>query len=76
MEDFYDWFILQSPPLQALIAGMFTWGMTALGSGLVFFFNSSNRKVLDCALGFTGGDDSRKFLVFIISCNRVCRITK
>ena len=55
MEGFYDWFILQSPPLQALIAGMFTWGMTALGSGLVFFFNSSNRKVLDCALGFTGG---------------------
>ncbi|MAO46420.1 MAG: ZIP family metal transporter [Crocinitomicaceae bacterium] len=55
MEGFYDWFILQSAPLQALIAGMFTWGMTALGSGLVFFFNSSNRKVLDCALGFTGG---------------------
>ena len=55
MEGLYDWFILQSAPVQALIAGMFTWSMTALGSGLVFFFNSSNRKVLDCALGFTGG---------------------
>ena len=33
----------------------FTWIITAIGSGLVFFFNSSNRKLLDVSLGFTGG---------------------
>jgi zinc transporter, ZIP family len=51
----YKWFILQSPVIQALIAGLFTWTLTAMGAGLVFFFNSSNRKLLDMSLGFTGG---------------------
>ena len=49
------WFINQHPVIQALIAGLFTWIVTAIGSGLVFFINSSNRKVLDISLGFTGG---------------------
>ena len=49
------WFIDQHPVIQALIAGLFTWIITAIGSGLVFFINSSNRKVLDISLGFTGG---------------------
>ena len=53
--EIYKWFLTQGPILQALYAGLFTWGLTALGSGLVFFFNSSNRKILDTALGFTGG---------------------
>ena len=51
----YKWFIEQNPILQALLAGLFTWGLTATGAGLVFFFKTSNRKVLDMALGFTGG---------------------
>ena len=46
---------LGSPIMQAFFAGLFTWMLTALGAALVFFFKSSNRKVLDCALGFTGG---------------------
>ena len=33
------WFIDQHPVIQALIAGLFTWIVTAIGSGLVFFFN-------------------------------------
>ena len=41
--------------LQALCAGIFTWVLTALGAGLVFFFKNSNRKILDICLGFTGG---------------------
>jgi len=53
--EIYKWFIIQPPILQALYAGLFTWGLTALGAALVFLFNSSNRKVLDAALGFTGG---------------------
>ena len=51
----YKWFIEQNPILQALLAGLFTWGLTATGAALVFFFKTSNRKVLDMALGFTGG---------------------
>ena len=49
------WFINQNPVIQALLAGIFTWVLTAIGAGLVFFFKSSNRKVLDMSLGFTGG---------------------
>jgi len=41
--------------LRALYAGLFTWGLTALGASLVFLFKNSSRKVLDVALGFTGG---------------------
>ncbi len=53
--EFYQWFLTQKPILQALYAGLFTWTLTAAGAGLVFFFKSSNRKILDAALGFTGG---------------------
>ena len=53
--EIYKWFIVQHPVIQALCAGLFTWGLTAIGAALVFLFNSSNRKVLDAALGFTGG---------------------
>ena len=49
------WFVNQNPIIQALFAGLFTWIITAIGSGLVFFFNSSHRKALDISLGFTGG---------------------
>lgn len=53
--DLYNWFIIQSPVMQALFAGLFTWLLTALGASLVFLFKSSNRKILDASLGFTGG---------------------
>ena len=41
--------------LQALLATLFTWGVTALGASMVFFFRQINRKVLDAMLGFAGG---------------------
>ena len=51
-----DFFIqLEHPILQALVGGLFTWILTALGASLVFFFKSTNRKTLDMCLGFTGG---------------------
>jgi|TARA_B100000780_G_scaffold72072_1_gene48253 ZIP family zinc transporter len=53
--ELYKWFIEQSAIIQALIGGLFTWLMTAIGATLVFFFKSSNRKALDMCLGFTGG---------------------
>ena len=34
---------LENPILQALVGGLFTWGLTALGASLVFFFKSANR---------------------------------
>jgi ZIP family zinc transporter len=57
MEKFelYKWFIQQGPVMQALYAGLFTWGFTAIGAALVFLFKTSNRKALDISLGFTGG---------------------
>ena len=44
-----------SPVLQALIATLFTWGVTALGASCVFFFKTINRKTLDFMLAFAGG---------------------
>lgn len=44
-----------NPILAALYATLFTWGLTALGASLVFFFKGMNRAVFDGALGFTGG---------------------
>jgi len=58
------------PILSAFYASVFTWGLTALGASLVFFFKKANRAVLDGMLGFTGGCHGRcKFLEFISSCN-------
>jgi len=50
-----EWFSTQSPVLQALLATGFTWFVTGLGAGLVFFFKSINRKTLDGMLGFAAG---------------------
>ena len=44
-----------SPILQALIAGIFTWGVTALGAAFVFFNKQANRKLLVGMLGFAAG---------------------
>jgi ZIP family zinc transporter len=49
------WFSGLNPVVQALVATLFTWLLTALGAGLVFFFRSINRKVLDGMLGFAAG---------------------
>lgn len=44
-----------SPVTQALIATLFTWGVTAAGAALVFFTKAVNRKLMDCMLGFAAG---------------------
>ncbi len=43
------------PVIQALIAGIFTWGVTALGASFVFFNKTVNRKLLVAMLGFAAG---------------------
>lgn len=50
-----DWFLQQSPVMQALLGTCFTWFMTALGASLVFFFKGINRKVMDGMLGCAAG---------------------
>ena len=41
--------------MQTFFATLFTWGMTALGAAMVFFFKEINKKVLDSMLGFAAG---------------------
>ena len=41
--------------IQALLATIFTWGITALGAGLVFFFKKINKTLLDAMLGIAAG---------------------
>jgi ZIP family zinc transporter len=43
------------PVLQALLATLFTWFVTALGAALVFFSKEISRRVLDFMLAFAGG---------------------
>jgi zinc transporter, ZIP family len=50
-----NWFLELDHVLQALIATLFTWLLTALGASLVFFFKTINKKVLDGMLGFAAG---------------------
>ncbi len=49
------WFAEVHPVWQALLGTLFTWGLTAAGAGLVFFFRTVNRKVLDSMMGFAAG---------------------
>ena len=59
MESFLDSVVIYfesiDPVLGALYASLFTWGLTAAGASLVFFFKGMNRALLDGMLGFTGG---------------------
>ncbi len=44
-----------NPVVLALLATLFTWGVTALGAAMVFFFKSINKKILNSMLGFAAG---------------------
>lgn len=49
------WFGALHPASQALLAGLFTWAVTALGAATVFWTGQTNRKLLDAMLGASGG---------------------
>jgi ZIP family zinc transporter len=55
METVISFFEQIDPVVGALIATVFTWGLTALGASFVFFFKTMKRALLDGMLGFTGG---------------------
>jgi len=52
MEQFFEQY---GHVAQALIATLFTWGVTAAGAALVYFTSTVNRKVMDSMLGFAAG---------------------
>lgn len=51
----FVWFASLDPTFQALLAGVFTWAVTAVGAAMVFFTSRVNRRLLDAMLGFSGG---------------------
>jgi ZIP family zinc transporter len=50
-----DWLSGMHPILQALIATLFTWFMTAAGAAMVFPVREMSRRTLDAMLGFAAG---------------------
>jgi len=44
-----------NPILLALFAGLFTWGITALGAALTFFLKNIHKKTTNLMLGFAAG---------------------
>ena len=50
-----NWFETLNPVIQALLATIFTWGVTALGALVVCFFKEVNSKILNTILGFSAG---------------------
>ncbi|MGL4208355.1 MAG: ZIP family metal transporter [Candidatus Adiutrix sp.] len=44
-----------NPIMAALLAGLFTWAMTALGAGAVFLSKQPSKLMLDVSLGFAAG---------------------
>jgi zinc transporter, ZIP family len=50
-----DWLLSYNPVLLALFATLFTWGVTAFGASMVFFFKTINKKILNSMLGFAAG---------------------
>lgn len=55
MQDIIAFFQGLDPIMAALVAGLFTWGLTAAGAALVFPLKGVGRGPLDGMLGFTGG---------------------
>lgn len=51
----WTWFEEQTPIVQALVAGVFTWLITAAGAASALFTRQVNRKLLDGMLGFAAG---------------------
>jgi ZIP family zinc transporter len=50
-----NWFMSLHPAMQALLGTLFTYGLTALGAALVYFFKTINRDIFNLMLGFASG---------------------
>ncbi len=47
--------LIKMAPIQALIAGLFTWSITMLGAAIVFLFKEVKKGIMDALLGFSAG---------------------
>ena len=56
------WLLHQNVVFLALLAGLFTWGCTIVGSAIVFFFKNISRKLLDIMMGFAAG-----VMIFVVT---------
>jgi len=50
-----EWLYTLNPVIQALVAGLFTWAVTATGAAVVVFTRQMSRALLDAMLGFAAG---------------------
>ncbi|MDZ7778427.1 MAG: ZIP family metal transporter [Gemmatimonadota bacterium] len=50
-----EWFRSLGPVSQATLAGLFTWGMTALGAAICFVVRKVNQPLLSSMMGFAAG---------------------
>ena len=50
-----NFYINSSVYIQVLLATLMTWGITTLGSAIVFFFKKVNNNILDAMLGLSAG---------------------
>jgi ZIP family zinc transporter len=50
-----EYLLEYNPVLLALLGGLFTWSITALGAAMVFFFKEIKPKALNLMLGFAAG---------------------
>ncbi len=50
-----EWLYTLNPVIQALVAGLFTWAVTATGAAVVVFTRQMSRAFLDAMLGFAAG---------------------
>ncbi len=51
----YNWFINQSLIIKTLLASLFTFLLTVMGAGIVFFFKKNNKTFMDSMLSFSAG---------------------
>ena len=51
----FQWFVNLPHPIQAFIATLITWGITACGAAVVFLFKKVNKNTLDAMLGLSAG---------------------
>ena len=56
------WLLHQNVVFLALLAGLFTWGCTIVGSAIVFFFKNISRKLLDIMMAFVAG-----VMIFVVT---------
>ena len=56
------WLLHQNVIFLALLAGLFTWGCTIVGSAIVFFFKNISRKLLDIMMGFAAS-----VMIFVVT---------